>query len=50
MSSETMEIFIAAYETEQGAGAALKDFQAAHRAGLKGLRCLRQCVSRRGRA
>jgi uncharacterized membrane protein len=33
MSSETMEIFIAAYETEQGAGAALKDFQAARRAG-----------------
>jgi uncharacterized membrane protein len=33
MSSETMEIFIAAYGTEQGAGAALKDFQAAQRAG-----------------
>lgn len=28
-----MEIFIAAYATEQGAGAALKDFQAAERAG-----------------
>ena len=33
MSSETMEIFIAAYGTEHGAGAALKDFQAAQRAG-----------------
>lgn len=33
MSSDTMEIFIAAYGTEQGAGAALKDFQAAQRAG-----------------
>ena len=33
MSGETMEIFIAAYGTEQGAAAALKDFQAAQRAG-----------------
>jgi len=33
MSSSTMEIFVAAYGTEQGAGAALKDFQAAQRAG-----------------
>jgi len=33
MSTSTMEIFIAAYATEQGAGAALKDFQAAQRAG-----------------
>ena len=33
MSDSTMEIFVAAYGTEQGAGAALKDFQAAQRAG-----------------
>jgi uncharacterized membrane protein len=33
MSSSTVEIFVAAYQTEQGAGAALKDFQAAHREG-----------------
>jgi uncharacterized membrane protein len=33
MSSSTMEVFIAAYGTEQGAGAALKDFQAAQREG-----------------
>ena len=33
MSSSTMEVFVAAYATEQGAGAALKDFQAAQRAG-----------------
>ena len=33
MSSSTMEIFVAAYGTEQGAGAALKDFQAAQDAG-----------------
>jgi uncharacterized membrane protein len=33
MSSDTVEIFVAAYATEQGAHAALKDFQAAKRAG-----------------
>src|SRR5262245_1478099 len=33
MSSSTMEVFVAAYATEEGAGAALKDFQAAERAG-----------------
>ena len=33
MSSSTMEIFVATYGTEEGAGAALKDFQAAERAG-----------------
>jgi uncharacterized membrane protein len=33
MSDSTMEIFVAAYGSEQGAGAALKDFQAAQRAG-----------------
>jgi uncharacterized membrane protein len=33
MSSSTVEIFVAAYETEKGAAAALKDFQAAHREG-----------------
>ncbi len=33
MSTSTMEIFVAAYATEQGAGAALKDFQAAQHAG-----------------
>jgi uncharacterized membrane protein len=32
-SSSTMEVFIAAYGTEEGAGAALKDFRAAERAG-----------------
>jgi uncharacterized membrane protein len=31
--SSTMELFVAAYGTEDGAGAALKDFQAAQRAG-----------------
>ena len=31
MSSSTVAIFVAAYENEQGAAAALKDFQAAHR-------------------
>src|SRR5689334_12528280 len=31
-SSGTMEIFVAAYGTEEGAGSALKDFQAAERA------------------
>ncbi len=33
MSSSTLEIFVAAYGTEEGAGSALKDFQAAERAG-----------------
>jgi uncharacterized membrane protein len=33
MSSDTMEIFVAAYGTEGGAAAALKDFKAAERAG-----------------
>ncbi len=33
MSDDTVEIFVAAYATEQGAHAALKDFQAAKRAG-----------------
>ena len=33
MGSDTMEIFVAAYATEDGAAAALKDFQAAERAG-----------------
>ena len=33
MSSSTMELFVAMYGTEEGAGAALKDFQAAERAG-----------------
>jgi uncharacterized membrane protein len=33
MSSSTMEVFIATYGTEGGAGSALKDFQAAERAG-----------------
>jgi uncharacterized membrane protein len=33
MSSSTVEIFVAAYDTEPGAGAALKDFQAADHEG-----------------
>ena len=33
MSSDTLEIFIAAYDTEGGAAAALKDFKAAEREG-----------------
>ena len=33
MSSSTVELFVAAYGTEHEAGAALKDFQAAQRAG-----------------
>lgn len=33
MGSETMDIIVAAYATEDGAKAALKDFQAAERAG-----------------
>lgn len=33
MGSDTMDIFVAAYATEGGAKAALKDFQAAERAG-----------------
>src|SRR4051812_35025128 len=33
MSSSTMELFVAIYGTEIGAGAALKDFKAAERAG-----------------
>jgi uncharacterized membrane protein len=33
MSSETVQIFVAAYGSEQGAGAALEDFKAAKRAG-----------------
>jgi uncharacterized membrane protein len=33
MSSSTIEIFVATYGTEEGAGSALKDFQAAERAG-----------------
>jgi uncharacterized membrane protein len=33
MSKSTMELFVATYGTEEGAGAALKDFQAAERAG-----------------
>ena len=33
MGSETVEIFVAAYGTEEGAKTALKDFQAAQRAG-----------------
>jgi uncharacterized membrane protein len=32
-SSSTMEIFVATYGTEEGAGSALKDFKAAERAG-----------------
>ena len=32
-SSSTVELFVAAYGTEGGAGAALKDFQSAHRDG-----------------
>jgi uncharacterized membrane protein len=32
-SSSTVEIFVATYDTEEGAAAALKDFQAAQRAG-----------------
>lgn len=31
--SSAVELFVAAYDTEGGAGAALKDFQAAHREG-----------------
>src|SRR5215471_20872431 len=31
--SSTVELFVAAYDTEGGAGAALKDFQVAHREG-----------------
>jgi uncharacterized membrane protein len=33
MSSSTIQIFVATYGTEEGAGSALKDFQAAERAG-----------------
>ena len=33
MSTETLELFVAAYATESGAGEALKDFQYAHREG-----------------
>ena len=33
MSSETLELFVAAYATESGAKEALKDFQVAHREG-----------------
>jgi len=33
MSSNPVEIFVAAYDTQEGAGAALKDFQAAQREG-----------------
>jgi uncharacterized membrane protein len=33
MSSSPIEIFVATYGTEEGAGSALKDFQAAERAG-----------------
>jgi uncharacterized membrane protein len=33
MSSSTLELFVAAYGSEAGAGSALKDFQAAERAG-----------------
>src|SRR6476646_4443437 len=33
MSSSTVEIFVATYGTEEGAGSALKDFQAAQRDG-----------------
>src|SRR4051794_16258813 len=33
MSDSTLELFIATYKTEEGAGEALKDFQAAERAG-----------------
>jgi uncharacterized membrane protein len=33
MSSSTMELFVATYGSEEGAGSALKDFQAAERAG-----------------
>ena len=33
MSSSTMEVFIATYGTQEGAGSALRDFQAAERAG-----------------
>ncbi len=33
MSSSTVELFVAAYGTEHGAGSALKDFQAAERGG-----------------
>jgi len=33
MTTSTVELFVAAYDDETGAGAALKDFQAAHRMG-----------------
>jgi uncharacterized membrane protein len=33
MAESTIEVFVAAFDTEDGAGAALKDFQSAERAG-----------------
>jgi hypothetical protein len=33
MAENTIEVFVAAFDTEGGAGAALKDFQSAERAG-----------------
>ena len=45
MSSSTIELFVASFGTEDGAHAALKDFQSAH-----AIRCHRPDRRRRDRA